>query len=59
MPAVFDPFHSDGANVNFGAGIHLRIGAPLARIELQVALANLFRRLPELRLAAPPRYNDV
>ena len=55
----FDPFRSDGANVSFGAGIHFCIGAPLARIELQTALATLFRRVPRLRLAAPPRYNNV
>jgi cytochrome P450 len=55
----FDPFRADGANVSFGAGIHFCIGAPLARIELQVALATLFRRLPKLRLASPPRYNNV
>jgi unspecific monooxygenase len=56
---TFDPFRSDGQNVSFGAGIHFCIGAPLARIELQVALATLFRRLPTLRLAAEPRYNNV
>ncbi|MGV8830856.1 MAG: cytochrome P450 [Devosia sp.] len=55
----FDPFRSDGANVSFGAGIHFCIGAPLARIELQVALSTLFQRLPKLRLAEPPKYNDV
>ena len=58
-PNRFDPSRSDGANVSFGAGIHFCIGAPLARIELQVALATLFRRLPKLRLATPPRYNNV
>jgi unspecific monooxygenase len=55
----FDPFRTDGANVSFGAGIHFCIGAPLARIELQVALRTLFDRLPGLRLASEPRYNDV
>ncbi|MFP9137572.1 cytochrome P450 [Devosia sp. XGJD_8] len=56
---TFDPFRSDGANVSFGAGIHFCIGAPLARIELQVAFSELFRRLPKLRLAEAPSYNDV
>jgi cytochrome P450 len=54
----FDPFRGDGANVSFGAGIHFCIGAPLARIELQVTLKVLFERLPNLRLAAAPRYSD-
>jgi len=55
----FDPFRADGANVSFGAGIHFCIGAPLARIELQIAFSELFRRLPKLRLAEEPKYNDV
>ena len=55
----FDPFRTDGQNVSFGAGIHFCIGAPLARIELQVALSTLFERLPNLRLAAEPQYNNV
>jgi len=46
-------------HVSFGAGIHFCVGAPLARLEMRVALPILFERLPRLRLAAPPRYRDT
>jgi cytochrome P450 len=55
----FDPFRTDGQSVSFGAGIHFCIGAPLARIELQVAMKTLFERLPGLRLVDAPVYKDV
>lgn len=41
----------------FGFGVHQCLGQPLARVELQIALATLLRRLPELRLAIP--FEDV
>jgi unspecific monooxygenase len=56
---TFDPFRTDGQNVSFGAGIHFCIGAPLARIELQVAMRTLFERLPRLRLAEAPQYKNI
>jgi len=56
---TFNPFRADGANVSFGAGIHFCIGAPLARIELQIAMKTLFDRLPNLRIAEEPSYNNV
>src|SRR3954454_4275477 len=37
----------------FGYGIHHCLGAPLARMEGQLALASLLRRFPELRLVVP------
>lgn len=40
-------------HVAFGKGIHLCLGAPLARIEGQIAFETLFRRFPHLRLAVP------
>ncbi|MDP3895510.1 MAG: cytochrome P450 [Mesorhizobium sp.] len=57
-PRTFDPARADQKNVTFGAGIHFCIGAPLARLELQVALKVLFDRLPGLRLTETPRYRD-
>ena len=58
-PTVFRPDRPDQKNVSFGAGIHFCIGAPLARLELQVALKVLFDRLPGLRLTEEPRYRDT
>ncbi|MGF1431251.1 cytochrome P450 [Kitasatospora sp. LaBMicrA B282] len=37
----------------FGFGVHQCLGQPLARVELQIALATLLRRVPQLRLAVP------
>jgi cytochrome P450 len=42
------------AHLGFGAGIHFCLGAPLARVELQVSLGVLLRRFPRLALAAEP-----
>jgi cytochrome P450 len=55
----FDPSRADQAHVSFGAGIHFCIGAPLARLELEIALPVLFGRLPQLRTTEAPRYRDA
>jgi cytochrome P450 len=55
-PHAFDISRADAnRHVAFGKGIHVCLGAPLARVEGQVAFATLFRRFPELRLAVPPK----
>ena len=53
-PDIFDITRADAnRHVAFGKGIHVCLGAPLARVEGQVAFGTLFRRFPELRLAVP------
>jgi cytochrome P450 len=42
-----------GPHLGFSHGAHHCLGAPLARMELQVALTTLVARLPDLRLAVP------
>ena len=58
-PASFHPSRSPKAHISFGGGLHFCVGAPLARLELQIALPILFQRLPKLRLTTKPRYADV
>jgi cytochrome P450 len=50
-PAVLDLRRNDGEHLAFGHGPHHCPGALLARVELQEALAVLWRRFPALRLA--------
>ena len=58
-PERFDPSRPAKAHVSFGAGRHFCVGAPLARLELQIALPILFERCPGLRPAGAPRYADL
>ncbi|GLW34683.1 cytochrome P450 family protein [Actinoplanes regularis] len=53
-PETFDPARGDGGHLAFGHGIHFCLGAPLARVEAQIALTRLFGRHPEIQLAVRP-----
>ncbi len=59
FPDAFDAARDPNPHVAFGAGIHFCVGAPLARLEMAVALPILFARLPGLRLTEKPRYRDA
>ena len=59
QPDVFDPTRSVQTNTSLGAGVHFCLGAPLARLELQIALPILFERCPNLQLAAQPTYANA
>lgn len=54
-PDTFDVARGDSTHIGFGGGLHFCIGAPLARLELEVSLARL-AALPGLTLAAEPEY---
>ena len=56
-PDRFDVGRDDVAHIGFGGGIHFCVGAPLARLELDVALAGLVNRLPGIQLATEPSYH--
>lgn len=52
-PQSFNITRKHIPHMSFGGGAHICIGAPLARLEAQVALPKLFNRFPTLRLADP------
>jgi hypothetical protein len=51
-PSRFDITRADIRPLTFGGGQHACIGAPLARLEGEIAIASLFGRFPGLRLPA-------
>jgi cytochrome P450 len=58
-PDMFDVSRETNPHVSFGAGIHFCVGAPLARLEMEVGLQVLLARLPKLKLAGTPIYRDT
>jgi cytochrome P450 len=55
-PHNFDPTRKGPVNVAFGGGIHFCVGAPLARLELRVALQVLFDRCPNIAMTGAPTF---
>ncbi|WP_170786585.1 cytochrome P450 [Ruegeria lacuscaerulensis] len=58
-PDQFDPTRPVVTNTSFGGGLHFCVGAPLARLEMRVALSILFNRCPSLRLSEAPAYDNT
>jgi cytochrome P450 len=53
-PDSFDVGRRPNHHIAFGAGLHHCLGAPLARMELQISLPRLLARCPDLQLAGEP-----
>ncbi|MGA4839077.1 cytochrome P450 [Streptomyces sp. G45] len=53
-PDLLAPEGRDSVHLTFGHGLHRCLGAPLARVQLQIVFARLVRRFPGLRLADVP-----
>lgn len=53
-PDALDITRENNKHLAFGQGIHYCLGAPLARLEGQIAISTLLQRLPNLRLSVAP-----
>jgi cytochrome P450 len=53
QPDEMDITRAVNRHVAFGQGIHICLGAPLARLEGDIAFTRLLERMPNLRLAVP------
>ncbi len=56
-PDQLDVARAENPHLAFGHGVHYCLGAPLARLEGEIAIGTVLRRLPSLALAVP--YEDL
>ena len=57
-PDSMDITRTPNPHISFGGGIHFCIGAPLARLEMAIALPALIKRFPNLQLSNEPKRRD-
>jgi cytochrome P450 len=55
-PGRLDLARAQNPHLSFGAGIHFCLGAPLARLELEISFGTLLRRAPNLSLNTEPEW---
>lgn len=58
-PDRLDLSRDPNPHITFGAGIHFCLGAPLARLEMQIAFETILRRMPHLELLAEPEWKPT
>jgi len=57
-PDLMDITRTPNPHISFGGGIHFCIGAPLARLEMSIALPALIKRFPKLQLSSEPKRRE-
>lgn len=57
-PEIMNITRTPNPHISFGGGIHFCIGAPLARLEMSIALPALIKRFPKLQLSSEPKRRD-